>query len=919
MARERTIPSTSTFVQDFGLNVTPTPTIRNRKVVILGTAEDGPMHEPLLIDKPEDAEYVWGRNGAGDLVRGIFECWDVQTGYPTVVGVRIGNGVAASLEVNEATGTGVDAPQAAITASLKLEARYPGSIYNQVTIGYNDNREVAIYNPKTGLTSTFTVDTEHPNNPNVDAHNVAELVDAINADRNLNSILIASYEPLQADYEVMISGTSLGVVNQANKVAISLEDILQNGYVTTNGFMVPDPEGTGVTSANNLIELELAEAVSTSEWEDLANKGQVTSTLNLMPLDGKGESGWDTIQAMKDYDSDNYWMDSPSGNVISEYIHSLKYEFADGGNGEGGPTESGGISGVTNQFRISVPICLDDSEETGGTNVASGYIVGLAGSTYADYAYGTWTNATCQGIDTRTINGKEIRPSGHIKVFVSDDSDINGFWTELPYSEDSGVYMSSYNSSTGYAAFSLGSGLVAGTISGVMRYLLDASGNIRANKFLRVSANTVKGFLGEVETLPELEDAGTSTLATYFVRGQEILFNKAPDFDMIVNYGTRITYEPGSTVAVSDIDNGEISFTVSGFLPGPGGGPLSDTQVSYLRFRYTYMPNWPDISSSAKSLAGGKNGNVLSGRERREELQKAYDLLRNYDGEIWVPMGAFIDATTERFNPITGLKETVTVGYHTQLEDFLEDLSINSLQPHAVLGVTPMTEVTQANKDAWVEKLTVTNINDPNRGSNIMSLIQNKFMSVVAFEPLFYNIGRGQPYTANGQAIYAGMLASLPYDISPTNKPMRGISSLRYGLSISQYEAMNAMRYVTMKPRPGRQPVIVEDVTAAPYGSDFVNWTTFSITKEAADRVKAVANEFIGRPNSVEVRTSLEQLIANSLNTMDGLRAFDFSLTSTPNQQVLGIIEIDLILVPVFTIKKIRTTVKLRKNLPTNR
>jgi hypothetical protein len=91
MAREQTIPSTSTFIQDFGLNVTPPPAARNKRVVILGTAEDGEPYEPILIDKPEDAEYVWGRNNAGDLVRGIFECWDVQTGYPTVVGVRIGN------------------------------------------------------------------------------------------------------------------------------------------------------------------------------------------------------------------------------------------------------------------------------------------------------------------------------------------------------------------------------------------------------------------------------------------------------------------------------------------------------------------------------------------------------------------------------------------------------------------------------------------------------------------------------------------------------------------------------------------------------------------------------------------------------------------------------------------------------------
>lgn len=919
MARERTIPSTSTFIQDFGLNVTPPPAVRNRKVVIIGTAEDGPMYEPILIDKPEDAEFVWGRLGAGDLVRGLFECWDVQTGYPTVVGVRIGNGEDAVLEIEESSGTGVDAPQVSRTISLKLTSRYPGQIYNQVTVGYNDNREVSIYNPKTGLASTFTVDTERPNNPNVDVHNVDELVDAINNDRNLRSIVVASYTPLQADYEVAISGTSVGVTNQDNKVTVSLRDLLQNSYVTTSGFMIAAPEGAGVTSANNLVELETVEAVSISEWENLSNKGLVSTDFNLFPLDGKGVARWDTIQALKDYDADNCWIHDPSGNVVSEYIYTLNWEFMDGGNGEGSPTESGGLSGVTNKFTLSIPLCPDDSEETGGTNVASGYIVGNAN--YDGYRHPTsgnaWTEATTQGIDSKEVNGVQVRPSGMLKVYVSTDADINGYWQELPYSENSGVYLESYAPETQTAWFALGSGLVAGTISGVMRKLVDASGVMLPDRFLRVVGHSVKGTLGEVETLPELEDAGTASLATYFVRGQEVLFNRAPEFDLIVNYGSRITYEPGSTVNIADINEGFISWTVSGLLPGPGGNKLADDKLSYIRFRHTYMPNFPNITSAARSLQGGTNGNVLTAAELYDELNTAYDRLRNYDGEIWVPMGAYIDATSEQFNPITGLKEEVSVGYQSQLGDFLEDLSINSLQPHAILGVTPMDNVTQANKDDWVTKLTVADVNDPTRGANIMNQIQNKFVSVAAFEPVFLNIGRGQPYTANGQAIYAGMISSLPYDISPTNKTLNKINNIRFDLASSQMEALNAMRYVIMKSRPGRAPVLVEDVTAAPYGSDFVNWSTFSITKEAADRVKRVANEFIGRPNSVEVRSSLEQLISNALQTMDGLRAFDFAITSTPTQQVLGVIEIDLILVPVFTIKKIRTTVKLRKNLPT--
>lgn len=914
-ARERTIPNAPVHVQDFGLNVTPPPQQRNKRIVVLGTAEDGPMYEPLLVDKPEDAEFVWGRNGAGDLVRGVYEAWDVQTGYPTVVGVRIGNGEKAELEISESSGSGDDAPQPSETTALTLTARYPGQIYNQVTVGYDDDRRVAIYNPKTGLTSTFSVDTEHPNNTNVDVHDVDELVDAINNDRNASQVVVASYEPVEADYEVAISGTSTGVNQNSAKVTLSLEDLVSNGYVTTDGYMVPDPYGSGVTGTNNIIELQTVESVSVSEWENLGNKSSVSTKFSLSPLDGKGESSWDTIQSLHDYDGDEEWMHDISGNVVSEYIYSLTYEYCDGGNGEGGPTASGGYD-ANNTFRISVPLCLDDSEETESSGVASGYINGLIGTTYAGYN-SDWTQITTQGIEPKEVNGNDLRPSGKISVYVSTDSDINGFWTELPFSENSGVYLKEYDSANEIATFGIGSGIEAGSVSGVMRKLVNEDGTIKEDRYLRVSAYSVKGLLGEVETLPELEDAGSSTLQTYFVRGDEVLFNKAPAFDMIVNYGTRITYEPGSTVSLSDPDEGYVSFATEGLLPGPGGRMLSDNKVSYIRFKYTYMPQWPDITSAAQALDGGTDGNVLSDTQRYDEFTTAYSKLRNYEADIWVPMGAYIDATAEKFNPITGLKETVPVGYHTQLEDFLDDLSINARQPSAILGVTPMEEVTQENKDDWVDALTVTDDTDTTRGANIMNIIGNKFMNVVAFEPVFLNIGRGSPYSANGQAAYAGMIAALPHDVSPMNKTIRGIRSLRFSLSVSQIENLNAMRYVTMQALPGRSPFIVEDKTAAPIGSDYQNWSVFNITAEASNRVKAVAREFIGRPNSVEVRTSLDQAISNTLSTMGGLRAFDFSLNSTPNQQVLGVVEVDLTLVPIFTIKIIRTTVKLRKKLPT--
>lgn len=915
-AREINLPSPVTYVQDFGLNVSPEPIQRNKRVVILGTAEDGPMYEPILMDKPEDAEFVYGSKEAGDLVRGIFECWDVQGGYPTVVGVRLGNGKNATLEIEESTGSGADTEYGGSLTSLKLEALFPGSIYNNVTVKYDENRNVAIYNPKTGVTSAFSIDTERSTNPNVNAHNVSELVDAINADPNLNTILVASYSGIQADYEVCISGNSTGVSNTSTFVEVDLNSLISNNYITTSGFMIPSPMNGVISASNDIIEVNTIESVSISEWETIECAGKAVNTLKLMPLDGKAPARWQTIQTMYDYNSDSEYIQDPSGNVRSEFIYSLENAMMDGGTGEGGPTRSGGYytsGSPTNTIRISVPLCICDNEELVNSGVADTYINSLITTDYASYSGVGRRYATCSGIATKLIEGQAVRPSGKIQIQVGLTDDPNDFWQTLPYDGVSGIYLSSYTNGT--AVFSIGPN--AYNNSPIMQTLVYSDNSIRPDVYVRISANTVKGFLTEKENLNALS-SGSTTLSDYFVRGQEIIFNTPPAFNIIANYGTRTEYELGANVDLSDAANGKVIFNDPELLPGPGGGMLTNTAKTYIRFKYKYLPVFPNITTAAKVLTGGTNGTNLDGRKRKEELTKCYDALRNYGADLWVPMSAYIDELTERFNPVTGLKEIIPTDYVSDFDNFLEDLSINNIQPHGILGVKPLDKVTQINKDNWVKRLTVRDLKDPNRGANIMSLVGSKFISVVAFEPVFLNIGRGRPYYNNGAAAYAGQLASIPYEISPSNKPIAGIQAIRFGLSTSQYEALNSSRYVVMKQLTGgRPPVVIEDVTAAPGGSDFVNWSTYSITAEAANRVYAIAETFIGQPNSIEKRTSLEQQISNTLMSMNGLRGYDFSISSTPNQQVLGIIEVDLILIPIFQIKKIRTTVKLRKNLST--
>jgi len=946
MAKEYAIPSTSTFIQDYGLNVVPQPTNRNRRVVIIGTAEDGPMYEPVLVDKPEDAEIVWGRDTKGTLVRGVRECWNSQEGNPNVVGVRIGNGSNAILEILERDSYGKSEEQPDNSGegviSLTLTARFPGSIYNQITVKYDDHRNVAIYNPKTGLTSVFSIDINNPNNSSVDAHNVAELVSAINADNNLNSILEASVADLTCDYELKVRSNTDGINQTSNGVILNLQTLLQvSGIIMgeTDAYMVPVPtlpyatdllDGNGIaknlTVGNNLVELVEVESVSNSEWEKLKFDANVSKFL-VTPLDGKGTSRWNTIQALDDYDANSIYVANASGNIVSEFIYALDNELINQI-----PTDPGGLdqSGI---FTINCPMPIDDSEESYTENVATTWIASNA--TYADYYNVTtsgYERATCQGVETKLVNNKYLRPSGVIGVYVSDDVDPNGNWVQLPYSVESGVYLASYTEATstleGYCTFAYGADAYlanSGGYEGIyindikftnMAMLIDGSGQIRENMYIRVKANSVKGFMNETETLSELEAVTTTVPSAYFTRGPEILTNTAPPYPMIVNYGTRITFEPGTNVVLSDAVTGQISFNDSELLPGPGGNSLTTDKDSYIRLKYKYLPNFPRITSAVKALKKGSDGAKLNVKQKEDQFKKAYDYLRDFESTIWCPMEAYIDDIKEDYNSLTGLKESMSSSYAEDIEDFLEELSINSIQPHAVLGVTQVPGNTLGDRDAWVRNLTEIDINNPIRGANVMANIGTKFISVVCFEPILLNLGRGNPYSTNGQAVYAGMLASIPYEMSPTNKSIPGIHAVRKVFSIRQLEAINSMRYVCMKIRNGT-PYIVNDVTAAPYGSDFTSWSTYSITAEASDRVKRIAENYLGRPNSIELRNAMDQEIANELLAMNGLQASNHTISSTIEQQVLGVVEIDLILVPIFTMKKIRTTVKLRKSLPT--
>ena len=173
----------------------------------------------------------------------------------------------------------------------------------------------------------------------------------------------------------------------------------------------------------------------------------------------------------------------------------------------------------------------------------------------------------------------------------------------------------------------------------------------------------------------------------------------------------------------------------------------------------------------------------------------------------------------------------------------------------------------------------------------------------------------------DGAGSYCGLINSLAPQSATTNKQMDGVVQLKL-LSAKQANDMVGMRHVTMYSRT-RGLVVASGVTGAynvsPYiRSDYVRLTTVRITHTAVDLIRSVAEKYLGEPNNAPQMNALDSEIDQVLLSMKGqgaLNGYQFSISSTPDQRVLGELDINLTLVPAFEIVRINLVVSLSKEL----
>lgn len=173
--------------------------------------------------------------------------------------------------------------------------------------------------------------------------------------------------------------------------------------------------------------------------------------------------------------------------------------------------------------------------------------------------------------------------------------------------------------------------------------------------------------------------------------------------------------------------------------------------------------------------------------------------------------------------------------------------------------------------------------------------------------------------TTTGVAGYAGLINSLAPHSATTGKRIGGVQASKT-LSKTQANRLTGFRHVTLYTRSTGLSV-TKDVTGAHNvsqyrRSDYNLLSTVRIVFDVVDSIRSVGDRYIGEPNNAPQLNAMDNDIEAVLASFAGvgaLRGYTYSLSSTPDQRVLGIVEVNLTLEVAYEILEIQLTVSLSK------
>lgn len=410
----------------------------------------------------------------------------------------------------------------------------------------------------------------------------------------------------------------------------------------------------------------------------------------------------------------------------------------------------------------------------------------------------------------------------------------------------------------------------------------------------------------------------------YNVVGKKVIIKKPQekllsrtDGDLVFEVGTNI-----QTVGelVSAINNHPRNNVVKAYIE-PEFANLSAMDI----ITEVYKVN-PDGSVNTKEFAleFGDDGVNLSKEEMYDKLGGvydaegnkielgAYDILMDYeDADIIVPLGVYIDDELA-----SNYKN-----FASQLANFCAKCFYRSNEVIGVMGFKPLHNPIRINVINRVKKLQDINLNffllDENyneiKDHNGNPVDIGKYIRAVGHDLLYNDPNLSAPTIENGALAFAAVKSMLADDNAPTNEVIPG-GRLAYTYSAAQINSLSGARIITFKNKNG-EARIADGITCALPGSGWTRDLTVTIVFDVINEIRNIYEKYIGKGNSMARQNALDTDIRDALNKKHTLEDFDYTIIMSPTDKLIGRMIVDLELVPIGELQRIKTVVSINSQL----
>ena len=303
------------------------------------------------------------------------------------------------------------------------------------------------------------------------------------------------------------------------------------------------------------------------------------------------------------------------------------------------------------------------------------------------------------------------------------------------------------------------------------------------------------------------------------------------------------------------------------------------------------------------------------------KTQGAYQILENYNVDFIYPAGVYADSV-QTVNPNSD--------FQRELALVCAVLTYRTKMTHGFIDVKPNSNTTLVGTDAYVNKLINSHPNIyymTDSDGNVIYDADSKPMDigwytscVVGPEPVMTSDTLGTYYGSPAIA-YAALNSVLEPQSSPMNKALRNVNGMKFKFSNKQMDMLLGSRFVCFKLKneglatASSTPYVVDGITSGAPNCDYHDIVVVKVITDVVDQIRKVADPFIGEQNTVEQRNALSALIAKRLAKLveiGEIQSYEFEVSATIQQQLIGEASIALTIVPALTLRKITTVVALR-------